>query len=119
LFPIIPLPPDGPDDPAGGQRRLLVREDVRGGSTSWMVHGACRGADPELFFPIGLTGGAGAQIDSARAICGRCAVSKDCLSYAMRTMPHGIWGGTTREERIAMRFRSAARSRVQGSGETS
>lgn len=116
MFPIIPLPRSGTDDPPGSQRRLVVREDARGGSTSWMELGACRGTDPELFFPISLTGGAVEQVNAAKAVCGRCAVSKNCLSYALRTMPHGIWGGTTREERITMRVRSALRSQVRGEG---
>jgi WhiB family redox-sensing transcriptional regulator len=115
LSPLTPLWPGGPDDPPGGQRRLLLQEDPRGGSTSWMVRGACRGADPELFFPISVTGRAVEQVDSAKAVCGHCAVRKNCLSYSLRTMPHGIWGGTTREERIAMRLR-LVRSREQIDG---
>jgi WhiB family redox-sensing transcriptional regulator len=77
-----------------------------------MVRGACRGADPELFFPISFRGRAVEQIDYAKAVCRRCAVSGSCLSYALRTMPDGIWGGTTSEERIAMRVRSAVRSQA-------
>jgi WhiB family redox-sensing transcriptional regulator len=68
-----------------------------------MVRGACREADPELFFPIALEGGAVEEIASAKAVCGRCEVRRQCLSYALRTMPHGIWGRTTWEERIAIR----------------
>jgi hypothetical protein len=45
----------------------------------------------------------------AKAICGRCPVAGSCLSYALRTMPDGIWGGTTSEERSAIRVRSAVR----------
>ena len=32
------------------------------------------------------------QASSAKAVCGRCEVDKNCLSYALETMPHGIWG---------------------------
>jgi WhiB family redox-sensing transcriptional regulator len=105
LSPIFPVWPDDPDEPPDGQRRLVVRADPRGGSTSWMASGACHGIDPDLFFPISVTGRAVPQIDSAKAICGRCPVRQNCLSYALLTMPDGIWGGTTREERIAMRLR--------------
>lgn len=70
-----------------------------------MTSGACHGADPELFFPISAQGRAVPQINSAKAVCGRCPVSEKCLSFALQTMPDGIWGGTTREERIAMRLR--------------
>ena len=83
LFPIVPLSPGGPNDPPGSQRRLVVFQDAGPRSVSWMVRGACRGA-----------------------------VGKNCLSYALRTMPHGIWGGTTREERIAMRVPPAVHSQV-------
>jgi WhiB family redox-sensing transcriptional regulator len=42
-----------------------------------------------------------AQVSSAKAVCGRCPVRANCLSYALITRPDGIWGGTTREERWA------------------
>ncbi len=73
---------------------------VRAGSPGWMSHGACRGEDPELFFPVTMTGPALAQVRSAKAVCGRCPVQPDCLSYALVTrQDNGIWGGTTAEER--------------------
>ena len=74
----IPLLPRGPD---------------------WMAHAACQGADPELFFPFARNGGAVEQITSAKAVCGRCEVGQHCLSYALETMPHGIWGGLNEVER--------------------
>jgi WhiB family transcriptional regulator, redox-sensing transcriptional regulator len=73
-----------------------------------MVHGACRRSDPELFFPIAVVGSAVEQVNAAKSVCGRCEVSGQCLRYAQRTMPYGIWGGTTWEERIAVRSRPAA-----------
>jgi len=66
---------------------------------SWMLRGACRGEDPELFFPISSAGPALAQVSSAKAVCARCPVRVNCLTYALITQPEGIWGGTTREER--------------------
>jgi len=76
-------------------------------SLSWMSRGACRQADPELFFP-----GPGVwQAQVAKAVCGRCAVRANCLSYALEIMPEGIWGGTTREERQAARRSSGRRAR--------
>jgi WhiB family transcriptional regulator, redox-sensing transcriptional regulator len=92
---------------------LVVRQDPRGGPTNWMVRGACRGLDPELFFPISVTGRAEEQVNAAKAVCGRCKVARSCRSYALRTMPYGIWGGTTMEERVAIRARSAVRSPEQ------
>ena len=66
-------------------------------SLSWMSRGACRQADPELFFPIAaVTGTAARQAEAAKAVCGRRDVRPNCLSYALEAMPEGIWGGTTR-----------------------
>jgi WhiB family redox-sensing transcriptional regulator len=73
------------------------------GSPGWMPWGACRGEDPEIFFPIAAAGPALAQVFAAKAVCFRCAVRAACLSYALATGQAGIWGGTTQEERHAMR----------------
>jgi WhiB family redox-sensing transcriptional regulator len=71
-----------------------------------MSRGACRQADPELFFPIAAVTGPGArQVEAAKAVCGRCAVRPNRLSYALEAMPEGVWGGTTLEERRAARRR--------------
>ncbi len=72
-------------------------------SGGWMPRGACRGEDTELFFPITATGPALAQAFAAKAVCFQCAVRAACLSYALATGQAGIWGGTTQEERHAMR----------------
>ncbi|HEY0934470.1 MAG TPA: WhiB family transcriptional regulator [Trebonia sp.] len=75
---------------------------------------ACRGSDPELFFPISATGRGLEETNAAKAVCRRCPVRQPCLSYALRTAPDGIWGGETREERSARRTRPAAGSRTDG-----
>ncbi|HEY6786032.1 MAG TPA: WhiB family transcriptional regulator, partial [Trebonia sp.] len=72
-----------------------------------MSRGACRQTDPELFFPV--AGQAARQAAAAKAVCGRCAVCADCLSYALEIMPEGIWGGTTQDERRAGRRPSGLR----------
>jgi WhiB family redox-sensing transcriptional regulator len=72
-------------------------------SPGWMSRGACHDQDPELFFPIADTGPALQQFSAAKAVCGRCAVRAICLSYALGTAQYGIWGGTTPQERHAMR----------------
>jgi WhiB family transcriptional regulator, redox-sensing transcriptional regulator len=74
-----------------------------GRSAGWMPRGACQGEDPELFFPIAANGQALAQVIAAKAVCFRCAVRAACLAYALATGQAGIWGGTTQEERHAMR----------------
>jgi WhiB family redox-sensing transcriptional regulator len=79
-----------------------------------MSRGACGDVDPELFFPVaGRTGPAMRQAKAAKAVCGRCPVRANCLSYALETMPEGIWGGTTEEER-----RAAHGSRARRAGGT-
>jgi WhiB family redox-sensing transcriptional regulator len=72
-------------------------------AASWMALGACHDEDPELFFPIGATGPSLRQISAAKAVCGRCTVRAACLSHALSIMPEGIWGGSTQEERHAIR----------------
>jgi len=73
----------------------------------WMSYGACREADPELFFPITAAGPATQQVEAAKAICRPCAVRANCLSYAQAARAEGIWGGTTLEERLAAQSRGA------------
>ena len=73
---------------------------------SWMSRGACRLADPDLFFPVAIgTAPAARQVAAAKAVCGLCAVRANCLSYALEAKPEGIWGGTTPDERRAARRR--------------
>ncbi|HBW20187.1 MAG TPA: WhiB family transcriptional regulator [Actinobacteria bacterium] len=81
-----------------------------------MPQGACRGEDPELFFPVTAAGPALAQVFAAKAVCFRCAVRAACLSYALVTGQAGIWGGTTQEERHAMRRPSGLPARGRGAG---
>jgi WhiB family redox-sensing transcriptional regulator len=88
----MPLPPG----PARAPGRAL------GEPRAWMLRGACRGADTGLFFPIATPGRALQQVSSAKAVRVRCIVRPSCLSYALATMQHGIWGGTTGDERMAM-----------------
>ena len=115
MSPIFPLWPDDADDPTGGQRRSAGPDDPYRASAGWMARGACHGSDPELFFPVSVTGRAVPQINAAKAVCGGCAVSENCLSYALRIMPDGIWGGTTGEERTAGRLR-LGRPRIPAEG---
>jgi WhiB family transcriptional regulator, redox-sensing transcriptional regulator len=75
-----------------------------------MDHGACQAAEPELFFPLSAAGPAVAQVAAAKAVCRGCPVRAECLDYAMQTaQDHGIWGGTTEEERRQARRGQAAR----------
>ena len=40
----------------------------------WRERAACLNADPELFFPVGNTGPAIAQIAEAKTVCRSCSV---------------------------------------------
>jgi WhiB family redox-sensing transcriptional regulator len=75
-----------------------------------MDRGACQAAEPELFFPVSTAGPAVAQVAAAKAVCRGCPVRAECLQYATQTaQDHGIWGGTTEEERRQARRGQAAR----------
>jgi WhiB family transcriptional regulator, redox-sensing transcriptional regulator len=70
----------------------------------WRANAACVGLDPERFFPLGTTGRALDQIARAKAICQRCEVRAQCLHWALETnQDAGVWGGTSEEERRALR----------------
>lgn len=83
---------------------------------NWRAAGACLHADPDLFFPISMTGRAVEQVAKAKSICARCEVRTQCLEFAQANDPiYGIWGGTTPEERqrVRRRERRAARARAR------
>jgi WhiB family redox-sensing transcriptional regulator len=85
----------------------MLSSDTDAGSFGWMSRGACRGEDPELFFPVTTYGAALRQIKAAKAVCRSCAVRAACLSFGLQTSQDGIWGGTTPEERRALRHQEA------------
>ncbi len=82
----------------------------------WVHRARCKDEDPELFFPIGTTGPAATQADMAKAVCALCEVRGQCLEWAIATgQDCGVWGGTTEEERRALR-RARRRSQLSGYG---
>lgn len=63
--------------------------------TAWMADGNCRMYPPATFFPSD-----GAGVDKARRICATCAVTDQCLEYALEhRIEHGVWGGCSERER--------------------
>jgi WhiB family redox-sensing transcriptional regulator len=73
-------------------------------ATDWRADSACLGAEPDLFFPIAVGEAASTQIARALRICDGCRVRQQCLEFAMRTgESHGIWGGTTPDDRVRAR----------------
>lgn len=79
----------------------------------WRHEAACLTEDPELFFPIGNTGPALAQIDEAKAVCNRCTVMDSCLKWALESgQDSGVWGGLSEDERRALKRRTARARRA-------
>jgi WhiB family transcriptional regulator, redox-sensing transcriptional regulator len=66
----------------------------------WWQSAACRTVDPEMFFPVSTLGPGRDDIARAKAVCAACRVRRQCLQFALAThQAHGVWGGTTEEER--------------------
>jgi WhiB family transcriptional regulator, redox-sensing transcriptional regulator len=79
-------------------------------ATEWRAAGACLSVDPELFFPIAEGSAADRQTGTALQVCAGCTVRQQCLEFAMASgEAHGIWGGTTPDERVRARRRSLRR----------
>lgn len=69
--------------------------------------------DPELFFPVGTTGPAVDQAETAKRICACCEVREPCLEFAIATKQDaGVWGGLTEDERRSLRRARQRRRRM-------
>jgi WhiB family redox-sensing transcriptional regulator len=75
---------------------------------AWMAEAACRGRGPDVFFPS-----RGGPTEEIRELCGRCRVKDPCLAFALAEDLEGVWAGTSKRERRAMRRRG--RNVVTGS----
>ncbi|WP_309235724.1 WhiB family transcriptional regulator [Streptomyces sp. TRM64462] len=81
----------------------------------WRQAAACRDADMDLFFPVGTSGPAVMQAEEAKRVCAGCPVQQRCLRWALDTgQDHGVWGGTTENERRTLRRRAARARRTTG-----
>ena len=94
--------------------------DQYGGITTdllaWQRHAACRGLEADIFYPTDSDGsGDDDAAFEAKAVCAACAVSGECLEYAIAVREKdGVWGGQTAAERVRIirrRRRAAARAR--------
>ncbi|MGK2949724.1 MAG: WhiB family transcriptional regulator [Acidimicrobiales bacterium] len=62
---------------------------------AWRRHSACRGLDPEIFYPP-----TDEEADLAKVVCGKCSVQERCLEFALQGREkEGVWGGATEKER--------------------
>lgn len=63
----------------------------------WADRAACLGHDPERWFPHKETPN---RVAEPKAICDHCPVASRCLDWALTNrVIHGVWGGTTGQER--------------------
>lgn len=77
-------------------------------SGEWRDRALCRGADPELFFPISGHGSPSyvKQVAEAKSVCELCPVREECLSWALDFSIKGdcgVYGGLDEYERAALR----------------
>jgi len=63
----------------------------------WRKGAACKGANPEVFFP---PKGGFQQAKVAKNMCKTCPVAQDCLEYALeQDIWDGIYGGLAPKDR--------------------
>jgi WhiB family redox-sensing transcriptional regulator len=86
-------------------------------SRNWRSYAACFGEDPELFFPLGLSGAALDQEDEAKAVCARCPAIAWCRRWALETgQQAGVWGGLSEWERVSRSGRREEEYRTSRDG---
>lgn len=74
----------------------------------WFDDAACRGLDPELFFPE-----RGEPTKPAKTICRTCRVREECLEYALVNVERfGVFGGMSERERRRIRGRRSLAPRT-------
>ena len=63
---------------------------------NWRALAACKGMDPERFFPYPNDE---KTRDEALAVCARCPVTRACEEFADETgAADGVWAGRLREQ---------------------
>jgi WhiB family redox-sensing transcriptional regulator len=79
-------------------------KDTKG--LAWRQRAACRGVDPDIFYPVSEE-----EAEDAKSICASCPVLETCLEWALTNRERdGVWGGATERERrriVRRRRRSA------------
>ena len=91
---------------------LIWNRSIDWDAGDWRDRAACRDTAPDLFFPIGTTGPALDQIESAKRVCRQCEAQAPCLEFALATnQESGVWGGTSEEERCKLRKAWLSRQR--------
>jgi WhiB family redox-sensing transcriptional regulator len=79
----------------------VVSEEAR--TIEWRRNAECRGPNGAWFYPPSRPERREERARRearAKMICAMCAVSRQCLEYALDTHEqHGVWGGLTEVER--------------------
>lgn len=74
----------------------------------------CATVDKDWFFPDEIEDEASVmtlKTMNAKAVCKACPLTIACLEYALKTPSlEGIWGGTTKQERTAIRRKLRAKA---------
>lgn len=70
----------------------------------WMDRAACRGRDPRIF--MGTEKDPEIHKRHAVKICRHCPVTLECRQYAISIDADGMWGGSTKAQRVAIALRS-------------
>lgn len=69
----------------------------------WMEQARCREVGLHVFFPdVMPPKDMAATVKAAKRVCAKCEVADACLAFGINE-DYGIWGGTTHEERRALR----------------
>jgi WhiB family redox-sensing transcriptional regulator len=70
--------------------------------------GHCRHVDPELFTEIGDRGEKRRKrVEDAKQVCAGCPFRVACAQWALDTNQLGVWGGTSDQDRQALRRKAA------------
>jgi WhiB family redox-sensing transcriptional regulator len=86
------------EQPAVSSEPLRLVENSTIQSTAWRGKAACKGTDPDIFYPVNEDGA-----EEAKAVCRGCPVRRQCLEYALANLEkEGVWGGLTVRERRAI-----------------
>ena len=76
----------------------------------WELQAACRGEDPEMWFP---SPSESEKLAAAKNVCLACPVRVECLEAALRVNEeHGVWGGMSRSERRELAARRRREERA-------
>jgi WhiB family transcriptional regulator, redox-sensing transcriptional regulator len=84
----------------------------------WQQRGNCVNEDTELFFleDNARMGTKQRAEQAAKSVCLGCPVVNECLSHALNVPEvHGVWGGKSAEERLALSKKLSNRQlRIEG-----